>query len=335
MELLAEALAARGYVVTVTREPGGTPLGEGIRDMLLDPRHHGMSAAGRDSALCGRPRPSGARQVIRPALEDGQMVLCDRYIDSSLAYQGYGRGLGTDYILLVNDWGTDGLYPDLTLFLDLDDSVRSTPRGRRARPSRGRGRGVPPARGPRATASSSCSTATASAGWTPPAARPTCRSGSALSSSRNSNCSVTRRRRARIVLRHHRPGDGRLSAHPSARAGRLARVPASPDRPGWARPRPLWLSPRGSPVPTAAAAPAPPAAASRRGSIPTSRSSPRRATSSARRRSPRSTSTPPTGPTRPRPRSTSSWRPTTSTSRRPTPSSRRSRSRRATCTSSW
>ena len=125
MELLAEALAVRGYVVTVTREPGGTPLGEGIRDMLLDPRHHGMSARA-EALLYAAARAHLVEQVIRPALEDGQVVLCDRYIDSSLAYQGYGRGLGTDYIMLVNDWGTDGLYPDLTLFLDLDDAVRST-----------------------------------------------------------------------------------------------------------------------------------------------------------------------------------------------------------------
>jgi dTMP kinase len=125
MELLAEALAARGYVVTVTREPGGTPLGEEIRDMLLDPRHHGMSARA-ETLLYAAARAHLVEQVIRPALVDGQVVLCDRYLDSSLAYQGYGRGLGTDYILLVNDWGTGGLYPDLTLFLDLDDSVRSS-----------------------------------------------------------------------------------------------------------------------------------------------------------------------------------------------------------------
>jgi dTMP kinase len=125
MELLAQALAERGYVITVTREPGGTPLGEAIREMLLDPRHHGMSARA-EALLYAAARAHLVEQVIRPALEDGQIVLCDRYIDSSLAYQGFGRGLGTDYILLVNDWGTKGLYPDLTLFLDLDDSVRST-----------------------------------------------------------------------------------------------------------------------------------------------------------------------------------------------------------------
>jgi len=124
MELLAQVLVDHGYVVTVTREPGGTPLGEGIRDMLLDPRHHGMSARA-EALLYAAARAHLVETVIRPALDDGQVVLCDRYIDSSLAYQGYGRGLGTDYILLVNDWGTQGLFPDLTLFLDLDDSVRS------------------------------------------------------------------------------------------------------------------------------------------------------------------------------------------------------------------
>jgi dTMP kinase len=125
MEMLAQALTDKGYVVTVTREPGGTPLGEGIRDVLLDPKHHGMSARA-EALLYAAARAHLVQEVIRPALEDGQIVLCDRYIDSSLAYQGYGRDLGTDYIMLANDWGTEGLYPDLTLFLDLDDSVRAT-----------------------------------------------------------------------------------------------------------------------------------------------------------------------------------------------------------------
>jgi dTMP kinase len=125
MDLLAEALASRGYVVAITREPGGTPLGETIREMLLDPRHHGMSARA-EALLYAAARAQLVEQVIRPALEDGQIVLCDRYVDSSLAYQGYGRGLGTDYILLINDWGTNGLFPDLTLFLDLEDTVRAT-----------------------------------------------------------------------------------------------------------------------------------------------------------------------------------------------------------------
>ncbi|OFW61880.1 MAG: dTMP kinase [Actinobacteria bacterium RBG_16_64_13] len=125
MELLAGGLRERGYVVLVTREPGGTPLGEAIRDMLLDPRHHGMSARA-EALLYAAARAHLVEQVIRPALEDGQVVLCDRYLDSSLAYQGYGRGLGSDDIVTLNVWATECLFPDLTLFLDLDDSLRSS-----------------------------------------------------------------------------------------------------------------------------------------------------------------------------------------------------------------
>jgi dTMP kinase len=125
MEMLAAALRERGYVVLVTREPGGTALGEAVRDLLLDPRHHGMSARS-EALLYAAARAHLVEQVIRPALEDGQVVLCDRYLDSSLAYQGYGRGLGTDDIITLNIWATECLFPDLTLFLDLDDSVRAT-----------------------------------------------------------------------------------------------------------------------------------------------------------------------------------------------------------------
>ena len=125
MELLAEALRGRGYVVLVTREPGGTALGEAVRDLLLDPRYHGMSARS-EALLYAAARAHLVEQVIRPALRDGQVVLCDRYLDSSLAYQGYGRGLGTDDVLTLNVWATECLFPDLTLFLDLDDSIRST-----------------------------------------------------------------------------------------------------------------------------------------------------------------------------------------------------------------
>jgi dTMP kinase len=124
MELLAAGLRERGYVVLVTREPGGTVLGEAIRDVLLDPRYHGMSARA-EALLYAAARAHLVRQVIRPALEDGQVVLCDRYLDSSLAYQGYGRGLGVEDIITLNVWATECLFPDLTLFLDLDDSLRS------------------------------------------------------------------------------------------------------------------------------------------------------------------------------------------------------------------
>jgi dTMP kinase len=124
MELLAAGLRERGYVVLVTREPGGTVLGEAIRDVLLDPRYHGMSARA-EALLYAAARAHLVRQVIRPVLEDGQVVLCDRYLDSSLAYQGYGRGLGIEDIITLNVWATECLFPDLTLFLDLDDALCS------------------------------------------------------------------------------------------------------------------------------------------------------------------------------------------------------------------
>jgi dTMP kinase len=125
MELLAEGLRERGYVVAVTREPGGTILGEDIRRLLLDPRHQGMSSRA-EALLYAAARAHLVEKVIRPALVDGQVVLCDRYLDSSLAYQGYGRGLGTDDIITLNVWATECLFPDLTLFLDLEDDIRAT-----------------------------------------------------------------------------------------------------------------------------------------------------------------------------------------------------------------
>ena len=125
MDLLASALRDRGYVVLVTREPGGTALGEAVRQVLLDPRYHGMSARS-EALLYAAARAHLVEQLIRPALADGQVVLCDRYLDSSLAYQGYGRGLGADDIITLNVWATECLFPDLTLLLDLDEDVRGT-----------------------------------------------------------------------------------------------------------------------------------------------------------------------------------------------------------------
>jgi len=132
MDLLAAALCERGYVVLVTREPGGTQLGEAIRDLLLDPKSHGM-AARAEALLYAAARAHLVEEVIRPALADGQVVLCDRYLDSSLAYQGFGRGLGTDDIMSLNVWATESLFPDLTLFLDL--TTPSAPLGWRPCPT--------------------------------------------------------------------------------------------------------------------------------------------------------------------------------------------------------
>jgi dTMP kinase len=118
LELLRRELERRGREVVVTREPGGTPVGERVRAVLLDP------AADLDprteALLFAAARAQLVEQVIRPALERGAVVLCDRYLDSSLAYQGGGRGLGRGPVEEVNRFATGGLLPDLVVLLDLD-----------------------------------------------------------------------------------------------------------------------------------------------------------------------------------------------------------------------
>ena len=114
---LAEALTARGYDVLATREPGGCPLSEEIRAVLLNPRPGGMSARA-EALLYAAARAEHVETVIKPALAQGKIVLCDRYIDSSLAYQGYARGLGYEAIYQLNDWAA-GLWPGLTFFFHI------------------------------------------------------------------------------------------------------------------------------------------------------------------------------------------------------------------------
>lgn len=116
---LAEALESRGRKVLRTREPGGTPIGEKLRSLVLD-HGHGHIDARTEALIFAASRAAHACQVIRPALERGAIVLTDRYIDSSVAYQGAGRGLGTEAVRSLNEWATEGLQPDLTVLLDVD-----------------------------------------------------------------------------------------------------------------------------------------------------------------------------------------------------------------------
>lgn len=119
---LAGALDSRGFTVLRTREPGGTPIGEKLRSLVLD-HGHGHIDARTEALIFAASRAAHAEQVILPALERGDIVLTDRYIDSSVAYQGAGRGLGTAAVRQLNEWATSGLQPDLTVLLDVDPAV--------------------------------------------------------------------------------------------------------------------------------------------------------------------------------------------------------------------
>jgi dTMP kinase len=119
--LLCDALGSRGLSVLRTREPGGTPIGEKLRSLVLD-HGHGTIDARTEALMFAAARAAHASQVIRPALAAGQVVITDRYIDSSVAYQGAGRGLGAEGVLSLNEWATEGLHPDLTVLLDVEPS---------------------------------------------------------------------------------------------------------------------------------------------------------------------------------------------------------------------
>ncbi len=116
--LLAEGLAGRGLPVTYTREPGGTELGEQVRHIVNDP---GPTPRGpkADVLLYSAARAQHVDEVIRPALESGQVVVCDRYATSTMAYQGYGSGVDRDLLARIGEWVTGGLQPDVVVLIDV------------------------------------------------------------------------------------------------------------------------------------------------------------------------------------------------------------------------
>lgn len=124
---LVDALRAEGHDTLRTREPGGTPLGERVRELVLDPVH-GPVDARAEALLFAAARAAHVAQLIRPALAAGRTVVCDRFADSSAAYQGAGRGLGLDRVAELNAWATAGLVPDLTVLLDVPAGTGRTRR---------------------------------------------------------------------------------------------------------------------------------------------------------------------------------------------------------------
>jgi len=113
------ALMARNYQVIGIREPGGTVISEKIRDMLLDVRNDGIIGK-TEALLYATARSQLVEEIIRPALIQGKIIIADRYMDSTIAYQGYGRGLDIKFLEDLNQLCTGGLKPDLTLLLDID-----------------------------------------------------------------------------------------------------------------------------------------------------------------------------------------------------------------------
>ena len=131
VQTVVEALRAAGHSVRVTREPGGTPLGEAVRGLLLGHAHTGMSADA-EMLLVFAARAEHLAKVIRPALAAGEWVVCDRFTDATYAYQGGGRGLGFQRVAELEQWVQGDLRPDHTLLFDLPVEAGLRRAGRRA-----------------------------------------------------------------------------------------------------------------------------------------------------------------------------------------------------------
>lgn len=119
ISLLADYLRQQGYSVVTTREPGGTEIGDQIRSCLHDVKNVNMTSAA-EILLYSASRAQHVEEIIRPALDSGAVVICDRFADSTLAYQGYGRQLNLDDLAFITRFATGGLRPDTTFLLDMD-----------------------------------------------------------------------------------------------------------------------------------------------------------------------------------------------------------------------
>lgn len=119
IELLKKFLENKGYDVVETREPGGTPIGEKIRDLLLDIENKNMSNE-TEALLYAAARAQHVYEKIKPEIENGKIIICDRFVDSSLAYQAYARGICENMIKDINKYAVLGIEPDITLFLCLE-----------------------------------------------------------------------------------------------------------------------------------------------------------------------------------------------------------------------
>lgn len=120
---LAGVLESQGHSVVLTREPGGTPFGDSVRDILLRHVTEERITSMTELLLYESIRAHHVENLIRPAIEEGRVVICDRFIDASLAYQGYGRGVPLAQVKTLNKFAAGGLLPDLTLLLDVSPEI--------------------------------------------------------------------------------------------------------------------------------------------------------------------------------------------------------------------
>lgn len=121
-KLLADLLSSMEYTVTLTQDPGGTFIGDKVREVLLDPTHSKMTPMA-ELFLFLASRRQLVDETIKPALSKGNIVICSRYTDATLAYQGYGRGLDLALLKELNDVATDNIYPELTILLDINPEI--------------------------------------------------------------------------------------------------------------------------------------------------------------------------------------------------------------------